>query len=444
MHNILFVSLGCDKNLCDSEAMLGLLHDNGYQIVSSEEEADVIVVNTCSFIHDAKQESIDTIIEMGQLKNTGKLKALVVCGCLAQRYKDDILKELPEVDCVVGTTALDKIVEAVNEALKGAKHSYIVSEDELPLTESKRVMSTGSVTSYLKIAEGCDKHCTYCIIPKLRGKYRSIPMERLIDEAKYLAEQGIKELIVVAQETTVYGVDLYGKKMLPQLLKQLAEIDGIEWIRVMYCYPEEITDELIDTIASNEKICKYIDIPIQHASDNVLKRMGRKATEKSLYELINKLRTAIPDIVIRTTLITGFPGETEEDFEKLLDFVYDNSFERLGVFTYSAEDGTPAAMMDNQIPENIKEERKDAIMQMQQDIAFDNTAAKVSDVYKAIIEGYMPNEDVYVARTYMDAPGIDGFVFVNSPRQLMTGQFVDVLITGSDGYDLVGDYLKSY
>lgn len=441
MYNILFVSLGCDKNLCDSEAMLGLLRDNGYQVVNEEDIADVIVINTCSFIHDAKEESINTILEMAQLKETGRLKALVVSGCLVQRYKDEIMKEIPEVDSIVGTTAIDEIVNAVNDAIKGNKSSFIKSENELPLPQSDRVISTGSVTSYLKIAEGCDKHCTYCIIPKLRGKYRSIPMERLVNEAKYLVKNGIRELILVAQETTVYGVDIYGKKMLPTLLKELCKIEELEWIRILYCYPEEIDDELIDVLANEDKICKYIDMPIQHGSDNILKRMGRRTTNKELRDLIAKLRDRIPDIVLRTTLITGFPGETPEDFETLLDFVYDISFDRLGVFTFSAQEDTPAFNMENQIPEEIKEERKDIVMQMQQDIAFDNAALKVGDIYKALVEGYIPEDDIYVARTYMDAPGIDGYVFVDAPRQLMSGQFIDVEITAADGYDLVGKIL---
>lgn len=441
MFKILFISLGCDKNLCDSESMLGLLRDNGYQITNDENEADIIVVNTCSFIADAKEESINTILEMASLKDTGSLKALIVAGCLVQRYKEEITKEIPEVDAIVGTTATDAIVDAVNEAMAGHKAAFIKNEDELPLTDSNRVITTGSVTSYLKIAEGCDKHCTYCIIPKLRGKYRSVPMERLIKEAQYLADNGVKELILVAQETTVYGVDIYGKKMLPNLLKKLCEIEGIEWIRVLYCYPEEVTDELIDVMRDEDKICKYIDMPIQHSSDNILKRMGRKTTRDELSSLIGNLRAKIPDIIIRTTLITGFPGETEDDFEDLLDFVYDNSFDRLGVFTYSAEEGTPAFNMADQIDEKIKEERKDAVMQMQQDIAFDMAVSKIGCIYKVIIEGYIPDDDIYVGRTYMDAPNVDGYVFVNAPYKLMSGQFVNVEITGADGYDLVGKIL---
>lgn len=439
---ILFISLGCDKNLVDSEHMLGMLCDNEFTVTDDENEADVIVVNTCCFIHDAKEESIENIIEMAKLKDEGNLKALVVTGCLAQRYKDEIQKEIPEVDAVIGTTAYDDIVNIVEEILEDKKvaNSYKDISYLTPNT-SNRVITTGGYTSYLKIAEGCNKNCTYCIIPKLRGKFRSVPMEKLLEEARFLADKGVRELILVAQETTLYGVDIYGEKKLPELLRKLCKIEGFEWIRILYTYPEEITDELIQVIKEEDKICKYIDMPIQHASDNILKRMGRRTNRADLVEIIGKLRKEIDDIVIRTTLITGFPGETEEDFEELLDFVYDMNFERLGVFTYSAEEGTKAAEMNEQIAEEVKEARRNAVMEMQQDITFDYMASLVGNITKVLIEGYMVDDDVYVGRTYMDAPNIDGLVFVNSNKQLMSGDFILAEITNSDGYDLIAEHV---
>lgn len=439
---ILFISLGCDKNLVDSEHMLGMLCDNEFTVTDDENEADVIVVNTCCFIHDAKEESIENIIEMAKLKDEGNLKALVVTGCLAQRYKDEIQKEIPEVDAIIGTTAYDDIVNIVEEILEDKKvaNSYKDISYLTPNT-SNRVITTGGYTSYLKIAEGCNKNCTYCIIPKLRGKFRSVPMEKLLEEARFLADKGVRELILVAQETTLYGVDIYGEKKLPELLRELCKIEGFEWIRILYTYPEEITDELIQVIKEEDKICKYIDMPIQHASDNILKRMGRRTNRADLVEIIGKLRKEIDDIVIRTTLITGFPGETEEDFEELLDFVYDMNFERLGVFTYSAEEGTKAAEMNEQIAEEVKEARRNAVMEMQQDITFDYMASLVGNITKVLIEGYMVDDDVYVGRTYMDAPNIDGLVFVNSNKQLMSGDFILAEITNSDGYDLIAEHV---
>lgn len=439
---ILFISLGCDKNLVDSEHMLGMLCDNEFTVTDDENEADVIVVNTCCFIHDAKEESIENIIEMAKLKDEGNLKALVVTGCLAQRYKDEIQKEIPEVDAIIGTTAYDDIVNIVEEILEDKKvaNSYKDISYLTPNT-SNRVITTGGYTSYLKIAEGCNKNCTYCIIPKLRGKFRSVPMEKLLEEARFLADKGVRELILVAQETTLYGVDIYGEKKLPELLRELCKIEGFEWIRILYTYPEEITDELIQVIKEEDKICKYIDMPIQHASDNILKRMGRRTNRADLVEIIGKLRKEIDDIVIRTTLITGFPGETEEDFEELLDFVYDMNFERLGVFTYSAEEGTKAAEMNEQIAEEVKEARRNAVMEMQQDITFDYMASLVGNITKVLIEGYMVDDDVYVGRTYMDAPNIDGLVFVNSNKQLMSGDIILAEITNSDGYDLIAEHV---
>ena len=447
---ILFISLGCDKNLVDSEHMLGMLCENGFSVTDDEREADIIVINTCCFIHDAKEESIENILEMAKLKKEGNLKVLVVTGCLAQRYKDEIQEEIPEVDAVIGTTAYDDIVEVVNNTLK--KNDDNVKKDKinynsykdisyLTKNSSKRVITTGGYTSYLKIAEGCNKNCTYCIIPKLRGKFRSVPMDELLDEAKYLAEKGVKELILVAQETTLYGVDIYGEKKVPELLRKLCQIEGFEWIRILYTYPEEITDELIQVIKEEDKICKYIDMPIQHASDNILRKMGRRTNKQDLINIINKLRSEIDDIVIRTTLITGFPGETDDDFEELLDFVYDMNFERLGVFTYSAEEGTKAASMDNQVDEEVKKMRRDAVMEMQQDITFDFMEDLIGNITKVIIEGYIADDDIYVGRTYMDAPGIDGLVFVESPKQIMSGDIILAEITGAEGYDLTAKHI---
>ena len=369
--NILFISLGCDKNLVDSEVMLGLLDSRGYQIVDDETIADVIVINTCCFIHDAKEESIQTILEMAEYKKTGRLKALVVTGCLAQRYQQEIIDEIPEVDAVLGTASYDKIAEAIDEALDGHTEMYLEDIDRLPQVSSKRLVTTGGHYAYLKIAEGCDKHCTYCIIPKVRGNYRSVPMEQLLKEAKELAEGGVKELILVAQETTVYGQDIYGEKSLHRLLRELCKIDGIQWIRLLYCYPEEIDANLIQVMKEEPKICHYLDLPIQHASDTILKKMGRRTSKAQLVDTIRTLREEIPDITLRTTLITGFPGETEEQHQELVAFVDEMEFDRLGVFTYSPEENTPAAEMPDQIPEEVKEDRQAELMELQQEIAFD-------------------------------------------------------------------------
>ena len=421
--NILFISLGCDKNLVDSEVMLGLLDKKGYQIVDSEEDADIIVVNTCCFIHDAKEESIQTILEMAEYKKEGKLKALIVTGCLAQRYQQEIIDEIPEVDAVLGTTSYDHIVEAVEEALAGNGHVVLEDVDALPDVKEKRLVTTGGHYAYMKIAEGCDKHCTYCIIPKLRGNYRSVPMEKLLAEAKDLADQGVKELILVAQETTVYGKDLYGEKSLHKLLRELCKISGIQWIRILYCYPEEIYDELIQTIKEENKVCHYLDLPIQHASDAVLKRMGRRTSKAQLVEIIEKLRKEIPDISLRTTLITGFPGETQEQHEELKDFVDEMEFDRLGVFTYSPEEDTPAATMTEQIPEEVKEDRQAELMELQQEIAFDLAEDMVGREVLVMIEGKVADENAYVGRTYKDAPNVDGLIFINTDEELMSGEF---------------------
>ena len=439
--NILFISLGCDKNLVDSEVMLGLLDKKGYQIVDSEEDADIIVVNTCCFIHDAKEESIQTILEMAEYKKEGKLKALIVTGCLAQRYQQEIIDEIPEVDAVLGTTSYDHIVEAVEEALAGNGHVVLEDVDALPDVKEKRLVTTGGHYAYMKIAEGCDKHCTYCIIPKLRGNYRSVPMEKLLAEAKDLAEQGVKELILVAQETTVYGKDLYGEKSLHKLLRELCKISGIQWIRILYCYPEEIYDELIQTIKEENKVCHYLDLPIQHASDAVLKRMGRRTSKAQLVEIIEKLRKEIPDISLRTTLITGFPGETQEQHEELKDFVDEMEFDRLGVFTYSPEEDTPAATMTEQIPEEVKEDRQAELMELQQEIAFDLAEDMVGREVLVMIEGKVADENAYVGRTYKDAPNVDGLIFINTDEELMSGDFARVRVTGALEYDLIGELI---
>ena len=363
---LLFISLGCDKNLTDTEVMLGLLASRGYEMTDDECEADIIVINTCCFIHDAKEESIQNILEMAEYKKEGSLKALIVTGCLAQRYRQEILDEIPEVDAVLGTTAYDQILDAVDEALKGQNSVRMEDLQRLPKVEAKRQVTTGGHFAYMKIAEGCDKHCTYCIIPKIRGRFRSRPMEELIREAEELAEQGVKELILVAQETTLYGKDLYGEKSLPVLLRKLCKISGLRWIRVLYCYPEEITDELIRVMKEEPKICHYLDLPIQHANDDILKRMGRKTSKQELIDIVGKLRKEIPDICLRTTLITGFPGETQEQYEELYRFVSEMEFDRLGVFTYSPEEDTPAALMPDQIEESVKEERQAELMELQQ------------------------------------------------------------------------------
>lgn len=441
---ILFISLGCDKNLADSEEMLGLLTAGGHEITDDETQADAIVINTCCFIKDAKEESVETILEMAEYKKTGSCHALIVTGCMAQRYQKEIIEEVPEVDAVLGTTSYGDIVKALEEAVAGNHFEEFRDIDYLPDTGSKRVLTTGGHFGYLKIAEGCDKHCTYCIIPKLRGKFRSVPMERLIAQAEDIAEQGVKELILVAQETTVYGKDLYGKKSLHILLKKLCEIRGIRWIRILYCYPEEIYDELIETIRDEKKICHYLDIPIQHASDRILKRMGRRTSKQELIDIVGKLRKEIPDIVLRTTLITGFPGETEEDHEELKEFVDEMEFDRLGVFTYSPEENTPAAEMADQVPEEVKEERRDELMELQQEISYDRGQDRIGQELLVMIEGKVADESAYIGRTYGDAPKVDGYIFVQTGELLMTGDFAKVRVTGALEYDLIGVLSDEY
>ena len=438
---ILFISLGCDKNLVDTEVMLGLLASRGYEMTDDEQETDIIVINTCCFIHDAKEESIQNILEMAELKKEGKVKALIVTGCLAERYKDEILEEIPEVDEVLGTTAYDKILDAVDAALEGNQEVILSDIDALPLPETKRLVTTGGHFAYLKIAEGCDKHCTYCIIPKVRGNYRSVPMERLVNEARELAEQGVKELILVAQETTLYGKDLYGEKSLHKLVRELCNISGIRWIRILYCYPEEITDELIQVMKEEPKVCHYLDLPIQHANDTILKRMGRRTTKQELVNIVEKLRSEIPDICLRTTLITGFPGETAEQHEELMQFVDEMEFDRLGVFTYSPEEDTPAAGMPEQIEEEVKEDRQAEIMELQQEIAFDKAEDMIGREVLVMIEGKVADENAYVGRTYRDAPNVDGLIFINTDEELLSGDFARVKVTGALDYDLIGELL---
>ena len=441
---VLFISLGCDKNLVDSEEMLGLLASHGYSITDDETAADVIVINTCCFIHDAKEESIQTILEMAEYRKSGSCKALLVTGCMAQRYQKEIREEIPEVDAVLGTTAFDDILEALEKTLQGSCVEEFKDINYLPLVQENRVLTTGGHFAYLKIAEGCNKHCTYCIIPKLRGNYRSVPMERLVSQAEYLAKQGVKELILVAQETTIYGTDLYGKKSLHVLLNKLCEISGIQWIRVLYCYPEEIYDELIQTIKVQTKICNYLDLPIQHASDRILKRMGRRTSKAQLIEIVNKLRTEIPDITLRTTLITGFPGETQEDHEELMAFVDEMEFDRLGVFTYSPEEDTPAAEMPNQIDEEVKKDRQAELMELQQEISLDKGNDKIGQRLLVMIEGKVADENAYVGRTYADAPNVDGYIFVNTGELLMSGDFARVVVTGALEYDLIGEIADEF
>ena len=440
---ILFVSLGCDKNLVDTENMLGILKNKGFEFTDDEWEADIIAINTCCFIGDAKQESINTILEMAEHKKDARCKVLVVAGCLAHRYQDEIIKEIPEVDAFVGTSSYDKIADMINSVLEEKGISNFVEDaNRMPMVEADRIVTTPGYYEYLKIAEGCDKHCTYCVIPKVRGSFRSFPIEYLVNQTKKLVEGGVKEIILVAQETTLYGVDLYGKKSLPKLLHNLGLIEGLEWIRILYCYPEEINDELIEAIKNEPKVCHYLDMPIQHASDNILKRMGRRTSKQALTDIVAKLRREIPDIALRTTLITGFPGETDVDHEEVMQFIDECEFDRLGVFTYSREEDTVAAQMPDQIDEEIKEKYRDELMQLQQEISADRSAAMIGRIVRVMIEGFIPEDNTYVGRSYKDAPNVDGLVFVECDRELMSGDFIDVKITGSTEYDLIGTIVE--
>lgn len=437
--DIYFVSLGCDKNLVDSEKMLAILEHAGYALTDEAEQADIIVVNTCAFIHDAKQESIETLLEMAEFKKTGKCKVLIASGCLAERYRDDILQEMPEIDGIIGTAAYDTIAEVVEQTLQG-KHPVSMKElSYLPSHLTDRTSSGVNHVGYLKISEGCNKNCSYCIIPSMRGRYRSVPMEELVEEAVKLTARGTKELILVAQETTLYGVDLYGEKKLPELLRRLSQIEALQWIRVLYCYPEEITEELAEEIKSNKKVCKYLDLPVQHCNDTILKKMGRLTNKKQLYDKIHMLREKIPEIALRTTLISGFPGETPEQHEECLEFVKEMKFDRLGVFPYSPEEGTKAAGFEGQLEEQIKSQWADEIMQVQQQVVFDKNERLIGTRVAAIVDGYLPEEEVYVARTYRDAPDIDGCVFFQAPFEILSGTLVNLMVTDARGYDLVGE-----
>ncbi len=438
---ILFVSLGCDKNLVDTEFMLGTLREAGHTFTNDETEAEVIIINSCCFINDAKEESIQTILEMAEYKNTGICKVLIVTGCLAQRYKDEIIKEIPQVDAILGTNSYEEIAKALEEAQKGQPYEMYKSLEGLPNVKASRTLTTGGHYAHLKIAEGCNKNCTYCIIPHIRGRYRSVPMEELIRQAKELADQGVKELILVAQETTLYGIDLYGEKSLHKLLYALNEIPGIQWIRIMYCYPEEIYGELIQAIKCNSKVCHYLDMPIQHINNEILKRMGRRTTKEELTEKLSYLKQEIPDITLRTTLISGFPGETQEMHEELMYFLNEMEFDRLGAFTYSPEEGTPAAEFPNQIEEEQKSEWRDEIMELQEEIIFDKNEEMKGRELWVMIEGKVDGENAYVGRTYRDAPEIDGYVFVNTDESLMTGDFIKVNIVGAYEYDLIGEVI---
>lgn len=436
---LMFVSLGCDKNLVDTEIMMGQLAGTDISFTDDESEAEIIVVNTCCFINDAKEESVDTILSMADLKKAGSCKVLIVTGCMAERYKQEIIDEIPEVDAILGTASYDRIAQVLEDLLKGKCYNVFDDLTRLPDNTGKRLVTTGGHYAYLKIAEGCDKCCTYCIIPRIRGKYRSYPMEELVKQAEELAARGVKEILLVAQETTLYGRDLYGEKSLHKLLKKLCDIDGLRWIRILYCYPEEIYDELIEVMKTEPKICHYLDIPIQHANDEVLRRMGRRTSKADLTAMIERLRREIPDIVLRTSLIAGFPGETKEAHEEMLAFVDEMEFDRLGCFAYSAEEDTPAFSFPNQVEEQVKEAWRDEIMELQQEVSMDKSEERIGLTYMVMIEGRVADENAYVGRTYMDAPGVDGYIFVNTDEELMTGDFVPVKVTGALEYDLIGE-----
>lgn len=438
---LLFISLGCDKNLVDTEYMLGMLAGEGHSFTDDESEADVIIINTCCFINDAKEESVNTILEMAQYKDSGSCKALIVTGCLAQRYQEEIEQEISQVDAILGTNSYDAIVEALERVLTGEHYENFKTLEGLPSFQTKRSLTTGGHYAYLKIAEGCNKHCTYCIIPKIRGNYRSVPMEDLIASARELAKAGVRELILVAQETTLYGIDLYGEKSLHKLLDELNKIEDLDWIRILYCYPEEIDDNLIASIKRNDKVCHYLDMPIQHANDTILKRMGRKTSKADLENIIRKLRKEIPDIALRTTLICGFPGETKEQHEEVMCFINEMEFDRLGAFAYSPEENTPAAEFEDQVEETIKEEWQAEVMELQEEIIMDLNEEMIGKELECMVEGQVSGENTYVGRTYRDAPGVDGYIFVETQETLMSGDFVKVKVTGAYEYDLIGEII---
>lgn len=438
MIDIYFVSLGCDKNLVDSEKMLAILDHAGYRLAQEPEQADVIVVNTCAFIHDAKQESIETLLEMAEYKKKGTCRVLIAAGCLAERYKDEIQKEMPEIDGIIGTTAYDTVAQVVEQTLAGQTAVSMKELSYIPSGLTDRIRSGAGHVGYLKIGEGCSKNCSYCAIPSMRGRYRSVPMEELIEEAVKLTAGGVKELILVAQETTMYGVDLYGGKKLPELLERLSQIKAVQWIRILYCYPEEITEELAEEIRKNKKVCHYLDLPIQHCNDEILKKMGRRTDKRQLMEKIGMLRKRIPDIALRTTLISGFPGETEEQHEECIEFVKAMRFDRLGVFPYSPEEGTRAAGFEGQLEEEVKRRWADEIMETQQQVIFEANRNMVGRRITALVDGYLPEEDVYVARTYRDAPEIDGCVFFHSSAEILSGTMAELEVTDASGYDLIG------
>lgn len=446
---VAIASLGCSKNLIDSEQMMSCLEENGFELWENEADADIIIVNTCTFIEEARVESIHCILEMAQYKKTGSAKLLVVTGCMAQRYKEQIITEMPEVDIVLGTNDFDKTVQKINEFLsretteeipevKAVAEGRVCCSEAPLLFEHDRVRTTPKYTAYLKIAEGCDNHCTYCVIPSIRGKYRSRKIEDIINEAQKMADEGVKEIIVIAQDTTRYGVDLYGEYRLPQLLTELCRIDGISWVRVHYCYPELVTDELIDVFAKEEKLCKYFDIPTQHCNDRILKLMGRRTNKAQITELISKLRKRIPNVVIRTSLIVGFPGESEEEFDELCDFVSEMRFDRMGAFMYSREEDTPAYSMKNQIDEEEKRRRQEVITVTQAEVDDENNASKVGTVVRVLVEGRDEIIKSYFGRTYADSIEIDGKVFFKSDRKLKEGDFVDVKIEQAMDMDLFG------
>ena len=438
---LLFISLGCDKNLVDSEFMIGMLTKEGITLTDDENEADIIIINSCCFINDAKEESINTILEMAECKKNGKCKSLIVTGCLSQRYQEEIFKEIPEVDAILGTNSYDAIYEAVKVTLEKQNYSNFQTLQGLPRLEHSRVLTTGGHFAYLKISEGCNKNCTYCVIPSIRGRYRSVPMEDLIGQAKKLVEDGVKELILVAQETTLYGVDLYGEKSLHRLLDELNKIPGLLWIRILYCYPEEIYEELIDSMIRNTKVCHYLDLPIQHCNDTILKRMGRRTDKADIERIVTHLRERIPDITLRTTLICGFPGETEEMHEELMQFINDMEFDRLGAFTYSPEEGTPAAAFDEQVDESLKEDWQADVMELQEEVIFDKNETLKGTELLAFIEGKVADENAYIGRTYRDAPNVDGYIFIHTEEELMTGDVVKVKVIGAYEYDLIGEII---